>query len=54
MKFAWRNNITDLAAWNSSDVEDVNLLSEFQALLNTDNWQDDFDNDRDVDVMVIE
>ena len=24
MKFAWRNTVPDLAAWNSAQVEDVN------------------------------
>jgi hypothetical protein len=23
MKFAWRNNIGDLAAWNSSQIEEI-------------------------------
>jgi hypothetical protein len=23
MKFTWRNNIRDLAAWNSSQVEEI-------------------------------
>jgi len=23
MKFAWRNNIRDLAAWNSAQVEEI-------------------------------
>jgi hypothetical protein len=29
MKFAWHNNIPDLAAWNSSLVEEVDDLEEF-------------------------
>ena len=53
MKFAWRSNIGDFASWNSSEVEDINLLSELQALLNTDCWQDNFDNDCNMDDIVI-
>jgi hypothetical protein len=41
MKFAWRNNIPDLAAWNSG-VEEVDL-DEFCELLWADNWQNAFD-----------
>ena len=30
MKFAWRNNIGDLAAWNSSQVEEIeNELGQY-------------------------
>ena len=42
MKFAWRNNIPDLAAWNSGFVEEVDL-DEFRELLWADNWQNAFD-----------
>jgi hypothetical protein len=40
MKFAWRNNIPDLAAWNSGFVEEVDL-DEFRELLWADNWQNE-------------
>ena len=38
MKFAWRNNIGDLAAWNLAQVEKVvdHEISEFQDLLAAD------------------
>ena len=38
MKFAWRNNIGDLAAWNSAQVEEVfdHEMKEFQDLLAAD------------------
>lgn len=43
MKFAWRNNLTDIAAWNSVEVEEVNLV-EFEDLLVIDGddalWDD--------------
>ena len=30
MKFAWRNSISDLAAWNSSQVEEIkNELGQY-------------------------
>ncbi|RDB30355.1 hypothetical protein Hypma_007292 [Hypsizygus marmoreus] len=35
MKFTWRNSIADLAAWNSSQIEEVNL-EEFKDLLSAD------------------
>jgi hypothetical protein len=44
MKFAWCNTISDLAAWNSNEVEEINI-AEYQALLNNNNWQADFDRD---------
>jgi hypothetical protein len=41
MKFAWRNTITDLAAWNSGLVEEFDL-EEFEDLLVADNYSDEF------------
>jgi hypothetical protein len=43
MKFVWRNNIPDLAAWNSAHVEEVDDLEEFRELLDCDDWQKNFD-----------
>jgi hypothetical protein len=43
MKFAWRNNIPDLTAWNSAFVEEVDHFEEFQELLDCDDWQNKFD-----------
>jgi hypothetical protein len=48
MKFAWHNTIPDLAAWNSSEVEEI-YIGEYEGLLGDDNWQDDFDRDLDGD-----
>lgn len=58
MKFAWRSTIPDLAAWNSNEVDEINI-GEYQGLLSADNWQDDFDKDLDnssslIDTIVIE
>jgi len=40
MKFAWRNNIGDLAAWNSSQVEEIDdELEEYWDMLATDGEQ---------------
>jgi len=36
MKFAWRSNIPDLAVWNSSVVEEVDLW-EFEQPLSLEN-----------------
>jgi hypothetical protein len=44
MKFAWRNNIGDLATWNSAEVEVVNdELKEFSDLLIGDGEQKEWD-----------
>jgi hypothetical protein len=43
MKFAWRNNIGDLAAWNSAQVEEVDELKEFEDFLLGDEEQGDWD-----------
>jgi hypothetical protein len=53
MKFAWRNTIPDLAAWNSSEVEEINI-GEYEDLLGADNWQDDFDRDLKVTEIIVE
>ena len=42
MKFAWNNNIPNLAAWNSNEVEEIDN-TECSTLLSEDNWQADFD-----------
>jgi hypothetical protein len=47
MKFAWRNNIEDLAAWNSAQVKEVNEMKEFQDLLAADGEHEVWDNDAD-------
>jgi len=40
MKFAWRNNIGDLAAWNSSQVEEIDdELEEYWDMLAADGEQ---------------
>lgn len=41
MKFAWRNNIGDLAAWNSSQVEDVDDRVIYADMLVADEEQGD-------------
>jgi hAT family C-terminal dimerisation region len=42
MKFAWNNDIPNLAAWNSNEVEEIDT-TEYSTLLSDDNWQADFD-----------
>ncbi|KIL55752.1 hypothetical protein M378DRAFT_90389 [Amanita muscaria Koide BX008] len=44
MKFAWRRNIPNLAAWNSLDMEDVTDLDKCEHLLQNDDWEKDLDN----------
>jgi hypothetical protein len=51
MKFAWRSNISNLAAWNSNEVEEID---EYSNLLGNDNWQADFDGNNNDRVQVIE
>jgi hypothetical protein len=43
MKFTWRNNIGDLAAWNSAQVEEVDELKEYEDLLMGDKELGDWD-----------
>jgi len=33
MKFAWRNNIGDLAAWNSAQVDEVDEMKGYEDFL---------------------
>jgi hypothetical protein len=49
MKFAWRKNIGDLAAWNSAQVEDVehDTMKEYQDLLAADQEQRAWDREPD-------
>jgi hypothetical protein len=42
MKFAWRNNIPNLAALNSAALEEVDL-GEFQELLAANHSDDEFE-----------
>jgi len=40
MKFAWRNNISNLTAWNSSQVEEIDdEFGEYRDLLVADGEQ---------------
>jgi hypothetical protein len=57
MKFAWRNNILDLAAWNSGQYEEVDL-DEYREMLEEDKLEEDklvenFDDPQD-DVFILE
>jgi hAT family C-terminal dimerisation region len=49
MKFAWRNNIVDLAAWNSGQIE-VDL-DEYSEMLEADELVNDFDKPEDEFIM---
>jgi hypothetical protein len=42
MKFAWRQNISDLAAWNSGLIEEVNL-DPYHDMLAGDGFEDELD-----------
>ena len=46
MKFAWRNTVPDLAAWNSAEVEEINS-EEFGVLLHADQMNAELDHDED-------
>lgn len=43
MKYAWRDSMTDLAAWNSAQVEEVSL-EEYKDFLAADKEIDTWDN----------
>ena len=46
MKFAWRNTISDLAAWNSSQVEEIDdEMGKYQDILVADGEQARWDHD---------
>ena len=51
VKFAWHNDIPDLIAWNSAEVEEVEL-DDFEEFLVADVWTDKFD--KEVDEFIIE
>jgi hypothetical protein len=50
MKFAWCNNIVDLAAWNSGQIEEVDL-DEYSEMLEADELANDFDKPEDEFIM---
>jgi hypothetical protein len=50
MKFAWRNNVVDLAAWNSGQIEEVDL-DEYCEMLEADELANDFDKPADEFIM---
>jgi hypothetical protein len=43
MKFAWCKNISNLATWNSVQIEEVNMDGEYQEMLEADQGADKFD-----------
>jgi len=43
MKFVWRNNIGNLAAWNSAQIEEVDEMKEFEDFLVGEQQQRDWD-----------
>ena len=43
MKFAWHKNISNLAAWNSAQIEEVDMSGEYQEMLQADQGADKFD-----------
>jgi hypothetical protein len=48
MKFAWRNNIGNLAAWNSTQVDEVdNEIKEYEDMLTADRDFEDWDKSAD-------
>lgn len=44
MKFAWRQNVTDLAAWNSAQVEEIEL-DEYSELMEAEELAAEWDNE---------
>ena len=47
MKFTWRNNIGDLTAWNSAQVEEVDEMKEYEDFLIGDQEKCDWDLNED-------
>jgi hAT family C-terminal dimerisation region len=47
MKFAWRNNVDDWAAWNSATVEEVDEMKEYEDLVAADEEQQAWDRKAD-------
>lgn len=47
MKFAWRHRVVDVAAWNSSEIEQVDL-EEYKDFLTADVEQDEHDLEAEV------
>jgi hypothetical protein len=44
MKFAWRKDISDLAAWNSSQIEDIeDEITQYKDILVEDQALDEWD-----------
>lgn len=57
MKFAWRNNIPDLATWNSAFVEEVDHLEEFRELFDCDDREnkiDGLEHDASEDIFLVD
>ena len=55
MKFTWRNNIGDLAAWNSSQVEEIeDETLEYKDMLVGDQDLNEWDNMADSDEFYVE
>jgi hypothetical protein len=46
MKFAWRKNLPDLAAWNSGQIEEVDL-DEYRQMHDAEVWGNEFDTQED-------
>ena len=42
MKFAWRNTVTDLAAWNYGLTEEI-VLEDYKDLLAQEEWEEEID-----------
>ena len=47
-RFAWRNDIVDLAAWNSQDFKEVNMI-EYKTLLQAEVEGAEWEKEMDVD-----
>ena len=43
MKFTWCKNISNLAAWNSAQIEEVDMSGKYQEMLQADQGADEFD-----------
>ena len=46
MKFAWHRNITDVAAWNSEQMDEVDL-DEYRKIVEAELQAEEFEKDAD-------
>ena len=57
MKAAWKDDLPDLAAWNSVEVEEIQMVTFEEMLVEEEeeaNWAPDLDSDDEIFIPVVE